>query len=66
MPLNLDSCISGIFTPGNIGASSGQAPVSPIVPSLEDPDNYDPDAVTYSLDFSKFYNSGYFVLLIGW
>jgi len=34
MPLNLDSCITGIFVPGNIGASSGQTPVQPIVPSL--------------------------------
>lgn len=55
----LDSCITGTFTVGNIGASSGQTPVSPSVPSLLDPDDYDPDAVTYSLDFSKFYNSPY-------
>jgi len=27
MPLNLDSCITGVFVPGNIGASSGQTPV---------------------------------------
>lgn len=59
MPLNLDSCIAGVFTPGNIGASSGQIPVSPSVPSLLDPDDYNPDAVTYSWDFSKFYNVFY-------
>jgi hypothetical protein len=35
VPLNLDSCIAGIFTPGNIGASSGLPPVQPIVPSLD-------------------------------
>jgi hypothetical protein len=35
MPLNLDSCIAGVFTPGNIGASSGLPPVQPIVPSLD-------------------------------
>lgn len=34
MPLNLDSCIEGIFTPGAIGASSGLPPVVPTVPSL--------------------------------
>lgn len=37
MPLNLDSCIAGVFTPGNIGASSGLPPVAPIVPSLSGP-----------------------------
>jgi len=37
MPLNLDSCIAGVFTPGNIGASSGLPPVQPIVPSLDGP-----------------------------
>lgn len=52
-----DVCIAGIFTPGNIGASSGQTPVDPVVPSLLDPDNYDPEAVTYSHTFSRFYNS---------
>ena len=30
MPLNLDSCIAGVFTPGNIGASSGLPPVEPV------------------------------------
>lgn len=55
----LDYCIANIYEPGNIGASSGSTPVSPTVPSLEDPDNYDPDAMTYSYDTSKFYNSFY-------
>lgn len=63
MPV-LDTCISNIFEPGNIGASSGSTPVAPVVPSLEDPDTYDPDAMTYSLDYSKFYNSGYLLLLM--
>lgn len=58
----LDSCIANIYEPGNIGASSGQAPASPIVPSLLDPENYNPGDVTYSLDYSKFYNSAYFLL----
>jgi len=37
MPLNLDSCIAGVFTPGNIGASSGLPPVAPTVPSFVGP-----------------------------
>lgn len=32
MPLNLDTCITGIFIPGNIGASSGQVPVVRVMP----------------------------------
>jgi hypothetical protein len=58
MPV-LDYCISGTFEPGNIGASSGQTPVAPSIPSLLDPENYDPESVTHSLDHSKFYNSFY-------
>jgi len=53
----LDSCMAGVYVPGNIGASSGQTPVVSSVPSLIDPESYDPAALTYSLDFSKFYNS---------
>lgn len=34
MPLDLDSCIAGVFTPGNIGASSGLPPVEPTMPPL--------------------------------
>lgn len=34
MPINLDSCITGIFVPGNIGASSGQPPVEPTMPPV--------------------------------
>lgn len=59
MPINLDSCITGIFVPGNIGASSGMTPVEPTVPTLIDPDDLNPDATDYSLDFSRFYNSFY-------
>ena len=40
MPLNLDSCITGIFTPGNIGASSGLPPVAPVVPLPTGPDYF--------------------------
>lgn len=35
MPINLDSCITGIFVPGNIGASSGLPPVVRVVPPRE-------------------------------
>jgi hypothetical protein len=37
MPLNLDSCITGVFTPGNIGASSGLPPVVREMPPPEGP-----------------------------
>jgi hypothetical protein len=66
MPV-LDSCIDGIFTPGNIGASSGAPPTQPVVGSVYDPN--DPSyvsEVTPSLDFTRFYNSQYFFLLIAW
>jgi hypothetical protein len=37
VPIHLDSCIAGVFTPGNIGASSGLPPVEPIfIPRLGD------------------------------
>ena len=37
MPINLDSCITGIFVPGNIGASSGLPPVVRPMPPPEGP-----------------------------
>lgn len=55
----LDHCITSIFEPGNIGSSSGTPPTVITPGSLLDPGTYDPDTVTYSLDFSKFYNSAY-------
>ncbi len=55
----LDSCINAVFEPGNIGSSSGTPPVVITPGSLLDPETYDPETVTYSLDFSKFYNSAY-------
>lgn len=58
-----DSCITGRFTPGAIGASSGETPTIPSLPTLIDPGNYDPATLTYSLDYSKFYNSPYFLML---
>jgi len=33
MPIDLDSCITGVFVPGNIGASSGEPPVVRTMPS---------------------------------
>lgn len=56
MPL-LDSCINATFEPGNIGSSIGTTPVVITPGSLYTPDSYDPAAVTYSHEFSKFYNS---------
>jgi hypothetical protein len=63
MPL-LDSCINAIFEPGNIGSSSGTPPTVITPGSVLDPVTYDPDTVTYSLDYSKFYNSMYLLLLM--
>lgn len=59
MPINLDSCITGIFVPGNIGASSGLPPVQPVIPTLIDPDDLNPETTDYALDFSKPWNSFY-------
>ena len=62
MPGSLDSCISNIYEPGNIPASSGEPPVRVVVPP-DIPDDYDPDEMEYSLDYTKLYNSGYLLLL---
>jgi len=35
VPINLDSCITGIFVPGNIGASSGLPPIVRVIPPRE-------------------------------
>jgi hypothetical protein len=59
-----DLCIAGIYEPGNIGSSVGEPVTVPVAGSLLDPSDYDPDAVEYSLDFTKFYNSGYLLLLM--
>lgn len=61
---NIDSCINGVFAPENIPASSGEEPTRVVLGTFEDPDTYNPDGVTYSLDFTKFYNSGYLLLLM--
>lgn len=55
----LDSCINSIFEPGNIGSSSGETPTTVRIGSLYTPDSYPVDTVTYSLDFSRFYDSMY-------
>jgi hypothetical protein len=62
MPGSLDSCISSVYEPGNIPASSGLDPVR-VVPPPDIPDDYDPAAVVYSLDYTKLYNSCYLLLL---
>jgi len=55
----LDSCVNSIFEPGNIGASSGETPTTVRPGTLYTPDSYPFDTVEYSLNFSRFYNSGY-------
>lgn len=60
----LDSCINEIFEPGNIGSSPGTPPTVIVPGTVLDPGTYDPDAVIYSLDYSKFYNSMYLLLLM--
>jgi len=63
MPGSLDSCINNVYEDGNIPASSGIGPER-IVAVPDIPDDYDPDAMEYSLDFTKLYNSGYLLLLM--
>lgn len=58
MPL-LDSCISSVFEPGNIGSSSGTPPIIISPGTLYTPDDYPVDTVEYSLNLSRFYNSAY-------
>ena len=58
MPI-LDDCINSIYEPGNIGADSGSPPVVIRPGSLYDPGNFPVDGVIYSLNFSRFYDSGY-------
>jgi hypothetical protein len=66
MPGALDSCINNIYEDGNIGASAGEEPVRVVIGTLLDPDDYDPDTdvTEYSLNYSRFYNSGYLLLLM--
>lgn len=59
----LDNCVNFVFEPGAIPGSSGATPTIPVVPTFEDPDNYNPDAVTYSLNGTKFYNSMYWAII---
>ena len=64
MPGSLDSCINNVYEPGNIPGSSGTEPVRAVL-GPEIPDDYDPDGVEYSLDYTKLFNSGYLLLLMG-
>ncbi len=57
---DLDSCINAVFEPGNIGSSIGTTPTVISPGSLYSPESYDPAAMTYSLDASKFYDFFYF------
>lgn len=63
MPGALDSCINNTYEPGNIPASSGTDPVRVVI-APDIPDDYDPDLMTYSLDYTRLYNSGYLLLLM--
>jgi hypothetical protein len=54
-----DTCISGLFTQGAINASPGLDPTVPTLSPFTDPDDYDPDTLIYSLNFSKFWNVMY-------
>lgn len=60
----LDICINDIFEDGNIPADSGETPVPVIAGTLLDPDDYDPDAIEYSLNHTRFYNSMYLALML--
>jgi hypothetical protein len=55
----LDNCINSIYEPGNIGSSSGEPPTTIRVGTIYTPDTYNPNTVEYSLNFSRFYDSGY-------
>ncbi len=58
MPL-LDSCVNSNFEPGAIGSSIGTTPTVISVGSIYTPSTYNPATVSYSLNFSRFYNSPY-------
>jgi hypothetical protein len=60
---SLDSCINNVYEDGNIPASSGLGPVRIVMPP-DIPDDYDPAAMEYSLDYTKLFNSGYLLLLM--
>jgi hypothetical protein len=55
----LDSCVTSVYEPGNIGSSSGTTPVVIRPGTLYTPIDYDPETVEYSLNFSRFYDSAY-------
>jgi hypothetical protein len=55
VPLNLDSCITGIFVPGNIGASSGMPPVVRVVPP---PDGHTVPTITSDDTVDNVENAG--------
>jgi hypothetical protein len=59
----LDNCINSIFEPGNIGSSSGETPTTVRPGTLYSPDDYPFATVEYSLNFSRFYNTGYLGVL---
>lgn len=60
----LDSCVNAIFEPGNIGSSSGETPTTIRPGTLYTPDDYPADTIEWSLNYSRFYNGGYLLLLM--
>jgi hypothetical protein len=58
MPL-LDHCITSVYEPGNIGASSGEPPTIIRPGTLYDPDDYPADDVEWSMNYTRFYDSAY-------
>ena len=55
----LDHCITSVFEPGNIGASSGTPPTIIRPGTIYTPNDYPIDDVEWSLNFSRFYDSAY-------
>jgi hypothetical protein len=58
MPL-LDSCVTALFEPGNIGSSPGEPPTTIRPGTVYTPEDYPIDTIEWSLVFSRFYVSAY-------
>jgi hypothetical protein len=54
----LDSCITSVFEPGHIKASSGTPPTIIRPGTIYTPDDYPLDA-EWSMNYSRFYDSAY-------
>jgi len=58
MPV-LDSCVTSLYEPGNIGASSGSTPIVIRPGTIYDPEDYPAETIEWSMVYSRFYNSAY-------